>query len=144
MAYVSQARKKALVANCKKVLAKYGMKATFSVRHKSTLVCTLREGGIDFVANFKERKNVYGDTLRACTNGGDINTYWLEDNWNDPALSFLKELKDAMNGRGTDDENFDKSNIQIDYFHVGWYIDINIGVYDKPYVLNPELAKEVA
>lgn len=148
MAYVSQARKKALVANCKKVLAKYGMKATFSVRHKSTLVCTLREGGIDFVANFKERKNValyprdvYGDTLH---NGGDINTYWLEDNWNDPALSFLKELKDAMNGRGTDDENFDKSNIHIDYFHVGWYIDINIGVYDKPYVLNPELAKEVA
>ena len=144
MAYMSQKRKKALVANCKKVLAKYGMKATFKVRHKSTLVCTLREGGIDFVANFKERKNCYGDTLRAKVNGGDINTYWLEDNWNDPALSFLKELKDAMNGRGTDDENFDKSNIQIDYFHVGWYIDINIGEYNKPYVLNPELTKEAA
>lgn len=141
MAYMNQKRKAALVAECKKVLKKYGVKATFRVRHHSTLVCTLREGGIDFVANFKERTNTYGDTLRANVNGGDINTYWLEDNWKDPALSFLKELKDAMNGRGTDDENFDKSNIQIDYFHVGWYIDINIGEYNKPYVLNPELTE---
>ena len=50
MAYVSQDRKKKLVAECKKVLAKYGVKATFRVRHHSTLVCTLREGGIDFAA----------------------------------------------------------------------------------------------
>ena len=144
MAYVSQDRKKKLVAECKKVLAKYGVKATFRVRHRSTLVCTLREGGIDFAGLHKDRTNTYGDSIKADMYGGSINPYWYKDHYNGPALDFLKELLDAMNGRGTDDENFDKSNIQVDYFHVGWYNEVTFGNYNKPYVLNPELSKEVA
>lgn len=144
MAYVSQDRKKKLVAECKKVLAKYGVKATFRVRHHSTLVCTLREGGIDFVNSHKDRTNTYGDVIRCNVNGGDLNVYWYSDHFTGQALSFLKELLDAMNGRGTDDENFDKSEPMTDYFHVGWYNSVVFGTYNKPYVLNPELSKEVA
>jgi hypothetical protein len=29
--------------------------------------------------------------------------------------------------------NHDKSDVMTDYFNVGWYIDINIGKWDKPY-----------
>lgn len=141
MAYMSQQRKKALVANCKKVLAKYGVKATFKVRHGSTLVCTLREGGIDFHNNWVKQIDHVGQATKFYH---EVNPYWLSTNWQGVELAFLQELKDAMNGVGTDDENFDKSNIQIDYFHVGWYLSINIGEYDKPYVFNPLLCKEVA
>jgi hypothetical protein len=31
------------------------------------------------------------------------------------------------------DGNFDKSDIQSDYFHVGWYVSVNIGKWNKPY-----------
>ena len=141
MAYMNQKRKAALVANCKKVLNKYGVKATFKVRNHSTLVCTLREGGIDFHNSWVRKTDPYGDETRF---HHDVNTYWLDEHWHSVALDFLKELKSAMNGVGTEDENFDKSNPMIDYFHVGWYIDIHIGEYYKPYVFNPILTKEVA
>ena len=121
MAWMNQKKKALLLPGIKKVLAKYGMKATFRVRHNSTLVCTLRTGGIDFG----------GDT--------NVNMYWLDTHYSGTALEFLKELKDAMNGKGTDTENFDKSDPMTDYFHVGWYTDINIGAWDKPYVFDPEL-----
>jgi len=32
--------------------------------------------------------------------------------------------------------NFDKSDAQTDYFHVGWYMSVNLGKWDKPYILN--------
>ena len=48
MAYVSQADKKALAPAIKKVLSKYGMKGSISIRHHSTLVVTLQSGAIDF------------------------------------------------------------------------------------------------
>jgi hypothetical protein len=33
------------------------------------------------------------------------------------------------------DGNWDKSDIQSDYFNVGWYVDVNIGRWNKPYAL---------
>jgi hypothetical protein len=28
---------------------------------------------------------------------------------------------------------FDKSDAQVDYFHTAYYIDVNIGKWNKPY-----------
>jgi len=33
------------------------------------------------------------------------------------------------------DGNFDKSDIMTDYFNVGWYAHLSVGVWDKPYVV---------
>jgi hypothetical protein len=33
------------------------------------------------------------------------------------------------------DGNHDRSDIQTDYFDVGWYVDVNIGRWNKPYIL---------
>jgi hypothetical protein len=30
--------------------------------------------------------------------------------------------------------NHNNSDVQSDYFDVGWYIDVNIGKWNKPYV----------
>ena len=48
MAYVSQKDKAELAPAIKKVLSKYGMKGSISIRHHSTLVVTLQSGAIDF------------------------------------------------------------------------------------------------
>lgn len=52
MAYVSQETKKRLVNLAKPILKKYGIKATFSVSHHMELVCNIKSGEIDFIANF--------------------------------------------------------------------------------------------
>lgn len=113
MAYMSQEKKKALHPKIKAILKKYDMKGTLSIRHHSELVLTLKSGVLDFAGKF-------------------INEYWLEDNFGGKALSFLQEVIEAMNIG-----NFDKSDVQSDYFHVGWYSNIDIGKWDKPYIKIP-------
>ncbi len=59
-----------------------------------------------------------------------VNPYWISENYSGKVLQFVQQLKDAM-----DVGNHDRSDIQTDYFDVGWYIDINIGAWNKPYQL---------
>lgn len=115
MAYMNQEKKKMLAPGIKAVLKKYGMKGSISVRHHSSLVVTLISGEIDFADKY-------------------VNEYHLDSHHKGEALEFLTELKDAMN-KCDGIENFDKSDSQSDYFHVGWYIDISVGKWDKEYKL---------
>lgn len=119
MAFMSQERKKELAPGIKEVLKKYGVKATIAVRHHSTLIVNIRSGKVNFDREAKSGLCHY-----------QVNPYWLSDHWEGEALNFLTELKAAM-----DVGNFDHSDPMTDYFHVGWYIEINVGQYDKPYIL---------
>ena len=60
-----------------------------------------------------------------------INEYWYKAHFadNPKALAFLSEVIPALNVG-----NFDNSDPMTDYFHVGWYVDVNLGRWDKPYV----------
>ena len=60
----------------------------------------------------------------------DVNPYWFKEHFSGVAKSFLLELFQAMN-KG----NHDNSDIMTDYFDVGWYVDVNIGKWDKPYIV---------
>lgn len=113
MAYMSQENKKSIVALAKPILKKYGIKATFAVRRNSTLVCNVKAGKIDFGSTNEQ-----------------INPYWYHEHFDGKALEFLKELFAVLN-KG----NWDKSDPTSDYFNVGWYVDVNIGKYGKPYEL---------
>lgn len=135
MAWMNQKRKAQLMPGIKKVLAKYGVKATFRCSH-GTLVCTIRESGIDFRADFIEKEDQWGNKVEWHY---QVNEYWLERSYAGTSLAFFTELRGAMK-----EGNWDNSDIMTDYFDVGWYIDINLGEWDKPYVLNPELTKEAA
>jgi len=131
MAYMNQEKKKMLTPGIKAVLKKYGMKGSISVNNHSTLVVTIKEGKLDVISNY-----IKVATPEHNTSGShSVNTYWIEDHYDGEVKDFLSELKDAMNGEGTEDPNFDKSDSQSDYFHVGWYIDISIGKWDKEYKL---------
>jgi hypothetical protein len=140
MAYMSQENKKSIAPAVKSILNKYGMKGSLRVRNHSTLVLTMPTGKLDLMAEYnahgretRRERDYLGEWHEA--NYADVNVYWIDSHWTGENLAFLTELKDAMNGRGTDEENFDNSDIMTDYFHVGWYIDINIGSWEKPYVL---------
>jgi hypothetical protein len=135
MAYMSQEKKSKIAPKVKKVLQKYGVKGTLAVNNHSTLVLNIKSGKIDFIGNINEvcGKKHYqvSNGFRPITQGyADVNPYWYKDHFDGKALAFLKELIPAMN-----DGNHDNSDAQIDYFDVGWYIRVNIGKWNKPYIL---------
>ena len=139
MAYMSQERKQSLAPAIKAVLKKYGIKGSLAVRNHSTLVLNIKSGKIDFIENFIQTeanvphgKKMGQDQIEYLRKNKslDVNPYWYKEHFNGKALSFLKELFPLMN-KG----NHDNSDIQTDYFDVGWYVDVNIGKWNKPYVL---------
>ena len=107
MAYMNQEMKKELAPAIKEICKKHGIKATLGVRDYSQLVLNIKSGSIDFDAD-------------------RINEYWYHEHFADnaKALAFLSEVIPAMNIG-----NFDKSDVQTDYFHVGWYISVNQTLY---------------
>ena len=137
MAYMSQENKKLIAPQIKAVLKKYGMKGSIGVRHHSSLVVTLASGKLDIIGNLIEVGRTDWATKEQAPDYFDVNPYWLDDSYSGEVLAFLKELKAAMNGEGSGGEqNFDKSDIMSDYHHVGWYITIRVGRWDKAFVLN--------
>jgi hypothetical protein len=38
-----------------------------------------------------------------------------------------------MNGKNSTVKNHDNSDIMTDYFDVGWYVNIYVGKWNKPY-----------
>lgn len=113
MAYMSQERKKELAPRIKAVLKKFNMKGSIGVQHHTGLVVKLKSGVIDFGENNCE-----------------VNNYHIDAHWDGVQKDFLNELNDAMNVG-----NFDKSDYQSDYFHIGWFSYIWIGSYDKHYTV---------
>jgi hypothetical protein len=133
MAYVSQELKAKLAPKIKAILKKYGVKASIAVRHHSTLVVNIKSGPIDFIGSYnKAAKDKYRGNLdfTPAKDSLQVNEYWYKEHFDSKALKFLSELLPAMN-----EGNFDNSDPQTDYFHVGWYVTINVGKWDKPYAL---------
>lgn len=129
MAYMSQEHKKQIAANLKTVMPK-GWKYSLAVRHHSTLVLTISECPLDliseYVAHAKERKpdSYWTGKETSLT----VNPYWLEDQFIGERLDQIKAIFNVMN-----EGNFDKSDIQTDYFHVGWYSEICFGRWNRPF-----------
>ena len=136
MAYINQAAKAKITAALKPILAKYGVKGSLSIRNHSTIVLTLKSGRIDFIGN---SNRVCGASHYQVSRGftpntsgyEQVNTYWYQDHYDGEAKAFIKEAIQALKSANW----YDESDIQTDYFNTAYYIDINIGKWDKPYVL---------
>ena len=135
MAYMSTEKKAKIAPKIKAILAKYKVKGSLAVRNHMTLCLNLKSGSIDFIAN---SNTVCGNShyqvasgFKPSTSGYDqVNPYHFKDHYDGKALAFMQEVFHAMN-----DGNHDRSDIQSDYFDVGWYVDVNIGKWDKQYIL---------
>jgi len=134
MAYMNQEKKAAIKVELDKVLKGTGIKYSLGVRNHSTLVLNISIGPIDFIGNYLETVRLlpgssYRDIEKVPTYI-DVNTYHYKDHYTGKALEIINACVKAMN-----QGNHDKSDSQSDYYDVGWYIDINIGKWDKPYEL---------
>ena len=135
MAYVSQELKSKLSPAIKAVCKKYGIKASIAVRNHMTLCLNIKSGAIDFIGN---SNRVCGADFYQVSRGftpntsgyDQVNPYHFQSHYDGDARAFLSEVLAVMN-----DGNWDKSDIQSDYFNVGWYVDVNIGAWNKPYTV---------
>jgi hypothetical protein len=123
MAYMNQEKKATIAPQVKAILKKYNVKASLAVRNHSTLVLNVKQGPIDFI-------NDFGNSEDAAKFGIQVNPYWYQEHFVGKSREFLTEVITAMNVG-----NHDRSDIQSDYFDVGWYVDVNIGRWNKPYAL---------
>ena len=138
MAYMNQQRKKELAPGIKADLKKHGYKGSIAVNNHSTLVVNIKEGTADFIgmANAKNKEIAERRGQRYYPNDGyvQVNQYYPE--FYGEAEQFIEELVQAMKGTIW----YDNSNSQIDYFDTAYFIDINVGQWNKPYVCTTEAA----
>lgn len=135
MAYMNQDRKARIAPAVKSILNRYGVKGTLSTdRHSLSL--NIKSGTLDFIGNTNEttKNNPYYRELRLDPDVRDyiqINPYHYRSHFSDKVIrKFLDEVLRALN-----DGNHDNSDSQSDYFDVGWYVHVNVGRWNKPYIL---------
>jgi len=132
MAYMNQELKARISPAVKAICNKYGIKGTLAIRNHSTLVLNIKSGKIDFIENTNRvRSTNFYQVLHGFTpakNFIQLNPYHFEKHFDGDARNFFSEVLAAMNVG-----NHDNSDIMTDYFDVGWYVNINIGSWNKPY-----------
>ncbi len=133
MAYMSQEKKKSIETKLKPVLKKYGVKGRLGVEHHSALVLTITEGALDFIAQANEHNRKIaerrGDKPHIVKDYYQENPHYCAQRAEGTKIGeFWSEVVPILN-----DGNHDNSDSQTDYFDVGWYVNINIGRWNKPY-----------
>ena len=135
MAYYRQEDKKEVAPKINAILKQYGVKGSLSIQHNSMLVLTIHSGGIDFIANADDCAKVkatrYDHQYYPIKDSIEVNIYHTGSNFSGIALECLDKLITTMN-----EGNYNNSDVQTDYFDVGFYVAIKIGKWDKPYKLN--------
>ena len=135
MAYVDQDKKRKIAAALKPVVPA-GWKYSLAVRNHSTIVMTITAAPFNLIGAFK--KSDYFDPATATHL--DVNEYHYRSHLEDECVAdVFEKIIDALNT-----DNFDHSDIQTDYFHVGHYVDLRVGRWDKPFQVTGELAAVAA
>lgn len=135
MAYVDQAKKSKIAAALKPVVPQ-GWKYSLKVRNRSTIVMTIYAAPFDLIRAFKASEYFNPETATEVT----VNPYHYRSHIEDEAVAdVFEKIFAALNT-----DNFDNSDIQADYFHVGHYVELRVGRWDKPFQVTGELAKAAA
>ena len=135
MAYMNQEKKQAFAAELKKldILKKHNVKYSLAVRNHSTIVCNIKSADLDFIADFKNtvknNRADYLDNLNYEIKDIQVNTYWLDSHHSGECLEVLQAIKNVLYGQGY----YNNSDAMVDYFDVAYYVDINIGKWNKPF-----------
>lgn len=132
MAYISQERKKVIAAALKRVVPA-GWKYSLSIDNHSSLNFNLKSAPVDIIGHINEvRVNAYewGQPAQPIKDSTCINHKWMERALKGELLQTFQAIVDALNGG-----NHDNSDSQSDYFDVGWYVHVNVGKWDKPFVV---------
>jgi hypothetical protein len=136
MAYMNQERKQKIAQALKPILAKYKVKGSLSVRSHMTIVLTLKSGVIDFIGN---SNRVCGNDFYQVSRGfkpnttgyDQVSTYHFQSHYDGVAKEFLAEALKALKSA----DWYDESDAMTDYFNTAYYVDVNVGKWNKPYIL---------
>jgi hypothetical protein len=125
MAYIDQKMKAVLLPEIKTVFKKYNFKGSVSIKNNSSLVVTISKGKHDIIGNYNLNSEYFDHSYM------QVNHYYIRENFSGLCKDFLLELLKAMRGNIW----YDKSDIQTDYFDTAYYLNIHIGRWNKPYVI---------
>lgn len=120
MAHVSKEKKAKIAAALAAAMPK-DWKYTLKVDSHSTIVMTISQAPVppdDLV-----RKDAGSNIAFA------LNPYYPAQTFSGKTLELVVVALQCLNT-----DNFDKSEPMSDYFHVGHYVDIQFGRWDKPFV----------
>lgn len=137
MAYMSQERKKEIAKEVKAVAKKYGFGGrdiTVGVRHHSSLVVNIFRGPLDLIGDANEHNRQYAErTGRPFYEvKGNYQAYWVTaaEKAVDPTVAdFFNDLAKAITSTGY----YNNSDAMTDYFDHDFYVDINVGRWDRDY-----------
>lgn len=125
MAYMSQEHKAKVNVALKSIIPN-GYKWSLSVQNHSTLTLTVYKGPADLINIAKSNGYARGDGEY----GRFIHSSFADAFKGHPDLIDLFTKVHAVMHEG----NHNNSDPYTDYHDVGWYVSIDIGRYDKPYV----------
>jgi hypothetical protein len=124
MAFMSKERKETLVSLVRKAIPA-DWKWSVRVRNHSTIVLTIRQAPIDLLQDLRDN----GVELDATVQHFTLNPYHYK-NYMSPELGkVFDEIFTALNTG-----NHNNSDAMTDYFDVGWYVDVQIGEWDNPFL----------
>jgi hypothetical protein len=134
MAFMNQTKKQTIANQLKPIFKKYGLKATLAVDNHSTLVINIAKSSHDFIKNYNQtlKEKSVGETIDTFypDNYMSVNNYWYDQQFTGTCKQILDEIIKTANSAG---QNYNKSDIMSDYHDVGFYLDVNIGKWNKPY-----------
>jgi hypothetical protein len=120
MAFISKEEKNAKAVLLRALGKRYGVSLTVVRHNHSTIVLNISKGKIDFFSEY----NLEDDSGYI-----QVNHYRINYNFCGISQEFLNEAFRILNNG-----NYNNSDSMIDYFDIGFYIDINIGKFRKPYL----------
>ena len=135
MAYMNQERKAKIKANLDAALKGTGVK--YSLRCDSlSITCTIKSAPVDFIANANETcaADFYQVSrgFRPNDTGYDqVNPYHYQNHYSGKAKELMTKIVTAIYSG----DYYDRSDAMTDYFDTAYYAHINVGKWDKPFVV---------
>lgn len=131
---MNQEKKAVIKAALDAALKGTGVKFSLSVRNHSSICCTVKSAPIDLIANMNSvcrvapganRYGPYQDSVGHV----DVNPYWYKDHFSGKALELVDKIVKAMYSANY----YNNTDSSIDYFDCAYYIDVDIGKWNKPF-----------
>lgn len=117
MAYIRKEDKAVIAAALKVALKDYPtVKYSLAIEHHSKIICTISKGPASLVVGGKLHQQV--------------NHYHIDSNFTGEASIILNKINECLHIG-----HYDHSDVQTDYFDCAWYVGINIGKWDKDYIV---------
>jgi hypothetical protein len=124
MAHMNQEKKSKIAAALKDIIPK-DWKYSLRVDNHSAIILAIRSAPIDLFAILNSDRD-YSKNKYA-----QLNHQYIDKVFNDAAVTaIMVKARDALNL-----DNFDHSDSMTDYYHVGHYINMHLGTWDKPFTV---------